>query len=1173
VAVSMRVMSAGTGYQYLLRSVAAGEGDRSLSTPITRYYAEAGTPPGRWWGSGLAGLGSGEFSSGEQVTEAQLALLLGLGRDPISGEQLGRAYPVYKPTAERVAGRATALDGTLNQEEQAVEVARIEAEEAATSSRRPVAGYDVTFSVPKSVSALWGVADANIQEMIVEAHHAAVGEVLDYVEREVAATRTGVAAGDGAVAQVAVRGIIATAFDHWDSRAGDPQLHTHIVVSNKVQAELDGRWRSLDGRPMHASITALSAYYDALLADRLTGIFGFGWELHIRGTNMHPHAEISGVPDRLVDEFSSRTRDIDRAAERLIAEYVATHGRQPTNAMRIRLRAQATIETRPAKEIRSLVDLTNEWRARASRVLGTDPTTWARILATVGTSTCLSPDDIPAEVITQISADVVAAVGEKRSTWRHWNLWSEASRQTMLWRFATAEAREQIVAQIVAAAEGRSMSLSPPEFAPTPPEFRRDDGTSVFRPRHATVYSSAEILAAEDRLLARTDDLTAPRVRREIVERRVHDGHRLTTAQADALIAIATSGRQVDVLVGPAGAGKTTAMHALRTAWRKEYGPRAVIGLAPSAAAAAVLSADLGVPCENTAMWLTQHALGRVAFRRNQLVIVDEATLADTATLDRITTLASKAGAKVLLVGDWAQLQAVDAGGAFSMLAQVRPDVAELTEIHRFTLDWEKTASLHLRAGRAESIAAYARRDRLHDGTTEAMLEAAYEAWRRDTEIGRASILVTESVDLVRTLNNRARAERILNGTTASTREVLLADGTHASSGDHVITRRNDRRLRTSAGLWVRNGDLWWVKAVRSNGSLVVQRRSGRRRATIVLPPEYVATHVELGYAITTHRAQGLTVDTAHVVVSSRTTREDLYVAMTRGRDANNAYVALDRPDAGHTGPETDAVTAATVLYSVLQHVGAELSAHQTRNVEQEIWTSIAQLVAEYEILAAHAQRGRWAAIIRASGLTADQADEVIDSGAFGPLASALRRLEADGADPEFVLKTVVGRRGLGDAEDIAAVLHHRLRMASKRPASARGRYIAGLIPAATGPLPVDYVTALTKRAALIESRARSLADDALRAGAPWLRSLGAMPTDPTRQRRWLDSITTIVAYRDRYQVESDLPLGGRAGSMAQRADADRAALALRAAKDAVNTPATAARGGTAPSMPGQAFG
>lgn len=239
--VSMRVMSAGDGYKYLLRTVAAADGDRSLSTPLTRYYNAEGTPPGRWLGAGVASLGRGQIAEGDQVSEAQLQLLVGMGRDPITGTPLGRAYPEYQPTAERVAERVADLDPELGPVARAEAVAAIEAEEAERGTRRAVAGYDFTFSIPKSASVLWAVADAGNQALIGQAHHAAVAEVVAYMEREVAATRTGATGRDGAVAQVDVAGLIATAYDHYDSRAGDPHLHTHVVISNKVQTVLDGK--------------------------------------------------------------------------------------------------------------------------------------------------------------------------------------------------------------------------------------------------------------------------------------------------------------------------------------------------------------------------------------------------------------------------------------------------------------------------------------------------------------------------------------------------------------------------------------------------------------------------------------------------------------------------------------------------------------------------------------------------------------------------------------------------------------------------------------------------------------------------------------------------------------------------------------------------------------------
>ncbi len=1171
----MRVMSAGRGYQYLLRSVVAGDGNRSLSTPLTRYYAEAGTPPGRWMGTGVHAFGDGQLTPGAEVTEGQLALLLGSGLDPITGDKLGRAYPQFKSLHERVEERVAELDPNLSTEEREATVATIEAEESEKGTKAAVAGYDYTFSVPKSVSVLWGLADAGTQALIVEAHHAAVAQVLDLMEREVAATRRGVDAGNGAVAQVPVVGIAATAYDHWDSRAGDPQLHTHVVISNKVKTLADGRWRSLDGRPMHAAVVALSEHYNAVLADRLTGTFGLGWEQRARGKDRNPAWEIEGVSDGLIGEFSSRGRAIEIEKERLIDQYVATYGRKPPRVTVIRMRAQATLATRPEKHVRSLADLTSEWRNRTKGLLGVEPTQWARDLTTGPLPPVLQADHVELDLIAEVGTVVVERVSEKRATWNHWNLWAEAARQTMGWRFASIEDREAITTMVVEAATRQSVALSPPELAASPFEFRREDGTSCFRPRHAEVFSSAAILAAEARLLDRADDRTAPRVPaalvRGVAHREIERG-KLSAQQASALGRIATSGRQVDLLVGPAGAGKTTAMRALRRAWTLQHGPKSVVGLAPSSAAAKVLADDLGIACDNTAKWLHEHDRDNAEFRLDQLVIIDEATLASTRTLDRITALAAESGAKVLLVGDWAQLQSVDAGGAFAMLAEARGDTPELTEIHRFTNKWEKTSSLDLRDGNVEAIATYARHKRLREGTTEEMIDAAYAAWRADARAGRASVLVTEASQAVEALNARARAERILDGDTEPSREVNLAGGACASVGDVVITRHNDRRIRALRGGWVRNGDRWQVTDVRRDGSIVVRRQHRRWAASVVLPPEYVAEYVDLGYAVTAHRAQGITVDTAHVVVSGSTTRENFYVSMTRGRDSNIAYVALDRPDDSHAEPHPDDVNARTVLFGVLAHSGVELSAHQTIRAEQEAWSSIAQIAAEYDTIAGLAQFDRWVALVGACGLSSEQTAAIVASDAFGPLTAELRRAEAQHHDVERLLPRLVARRSLDDAEDPAAVLRHRVQAVVKQAPGGRKRHvsrlIAGLIPEALGPMSEQMRTALEQRRELIENRARALAEDATQTRAPWLRRLGQPPTDGREREAWLREVTIVAAYRDRYRITSRTTLGAGARNDAQRLDENRAKTAIAKAANIARHADEAARGAVGADSP-----
>src|SRR5699024_234713 len=203
--------------------------------------------------------------------------------------------------------------------------------------------------------------------------------------------------------------------------------------------------------------------------------------------------------------------------------------------------------------------------------------------------------------------------------------------------------------------------------------------------------------------------------------------------------------------------------------------------------------------------------------------------------------------------------------------------------------------------------------------------DATYAALRADRNAGSVSVLIAETRDNVTTLTTRARADLILDGTLTPGREVDLYDGTPAAVRATVITRRNVRRLRNGQS-WVRNGDPWTISAVRDDGSVTI-RSSGRRfGGSIVLPTSYVAEHVDLGYAVTAHRAPGVTVDTAHALAEPTTTRENFYVAMSRGRHSNRAYVVLDRADDAHAEPhpgDSPEATARSVLYGVLQHVGA----------------------------------------------------------------------------------------------------------------------------------------------------------------------------------------------------------------------------------------------------------
>jgi len=477
----------------------------------------------------------------------------------------------------------------------------------------------------------------------------------------------------------------------------------------------------------------------------------------------------------------------------------------------------------------------------------------------------------------------------------------------------------------------------------------------------------------------------------------------LSLDQTVAVEQIATSGRLLDVLVGPAGMGKSTTMAGLRAAWDAEHGPGSVLGLAPSAAAAEVLADELGIDTENTAKWLHEHRreperLGRIAdlrdmlaspsisslrrsslcrrvaaaeaeaarwrLRAGQLVIVGEASLAGTFALDELVTTARAAGAKVLLVGDGAQLTAVEAGGGFAALVRDRNGPPpELSDIRRFRNEWEKAASVELRAGSEDAIDAYQAHDRITEGDRDAMLDAIYRAWKDDTDTGKTSLMIACDLATVSELNARARTDRIAAGQVAE-EGLAVAGRQMTGAGDRVVTRRNERRLSTG-GRWVRNGDGWTVTATHKDGTMTV-KRTGRGGGTVVLPADYVREHVELAYASTAHRAQGGTVDTAHAMVAPTTTREVLYVTATRGRDGNWLYVDTHYdpdPETSHDGI-TDRMTAREVLAGVLRSEGADVAAQDMIRREHDDAEGMERLSAEYLTLATAAQAERRGALL-----------------------------------------------------------------------------------------------------------------------------------------------------------------------------------------------------------------
>ena len=258
--ISIRRVSLGGGFRYLMESVAVGDGAVERSSSLTRYYAESGTPPGVFLGSGLGDLDGGRgVERGSQVSEEHLRQMLVACADPISGAPVGSIPRTFRRGV-------------------------------------PVAGFDLTFSPSKSVSVAWALADEGTKAVIYECHRRAIDYVLAYGEREVFRSRSGV----NGVVEEDITGVVAAAFTHWTSRADDPQLHDHVVIWNRAKSLSDGRWRTLDSRGIFKATTTLSELHQGVLSDLLTEALGVGWQPRGRRHSTKPRFEITGVPETLM---------------------------------------------------------------------------------------------------------------------------------------------------------------------------------------------------------------------------------------------------------------------------------------------------------------------------------------------------------------------------------------------------------------------------------------------------------------------------------------------------------------------------------------------------------------------------------------------------------------------------------------------------------------------------------------------------------------------------------------------------------------------------------------------------------------------------------------------------------------------------------------------------------
>jgi hypothetical protein len=515
--------------------------------------------------------------------------------------------------------------------------------------------------------------------------------------------------------------------------------------------------------------------------------------------------------------WSARRASIESRRGKLAQQFQRDHGRPPTPVEMLHLAQQATLETRSAKhEPRSLAEQRMSWRNEAAQVLGGHQAVDAMVKAALHPWDEISPV-IDTDWIEAAADRVLTAMEEHRSTWQIWHVRAEAQRQIRAANITT-DKLEQLVDLLVAdVLNTRSIALTSTDDAITVPRpLRRSDGSSVYTVAGAELFTSARILNAERRLVAtagRTDGRTVDAVAVDLaLLESAANGVALDAGQAALVRSMATSGARLQLAIAPAGTGKTTALRALTQAWLEGGGQ--VFGLAPSAAAAAQLHDHTGAPSDTLAKltWTLQYLNSEppdwiLSIGPSTWVLIDEAGMADTLSLDAAVQFIVGGGGSVRLIGDDQQLAAVGAGGVLRDIDNTCGSV-RLTELHRFHDPAEAAASLALREGRPEALGFYLDRQRIHVGDLATLTESLFEAWRADRSRGLDSVMLAPTRDLVAELNRRARAHRLASAP-ASGPEVALADGNRASAGELIITRSNDRRLRISATDWVVRRNHW----------------------------------------------------------------------------------------------------------------------------------------------------------------------------------------------------------------------------------------------------------------------------------------------------------------------------------------------------------------------------
>ena len=795
----------------------------SVSSGAEDYYLGGPEAAGRWTGSASRQLGL----RGE-VTEAQLRAVLSQ-HDPRRGEKL-----------------------------------------AGPAAQARVPGFDLMFSVPKSASVLFGIGDERVQRAVVAAHEDAVAAGLRYLERHACRTRRG--AGGHEV--VPGSGFVAAAFRHRTSRAGDPQLHTHVLIANATR-RADGLWGTLDGRQIYAHAKTAGYVHEAAFRRELGARLGVQWQPARNGI-----ADIDGVSPVVIEAFSRRRTEIDAQ--------VADWGRTSASA-----RQSAALATRARKDYGVTPELlAGEWRQRA-RALGLDERALDDLVGHRPTRT-RTFEDITDELLSPRGLTAQASTFDRRDVVRAFAARARAG--------ASLDEIETATDALLRREEIVTLAAGAGEHVQRADVIRRADGRTVSAIAGAPRYSTVELLATEQRViedvLQRKGDGVAI-ADEAALDRALQARPTLGADQATMVRRLCRDGDGVQVVVGPPGTGKTFALDAAREAWQASG--FVVSGAAVARQAARGLWDTAGIESTSVAALLSELRRGSEwGLSPRSVLIVDEAGMLGTRDLAELLTHATSARAKVVLVGDHLQLPEIDAGGAFRALVARTGPVRLTVNRRQHERHAREMLDLWRQSRVREAMTIAAEHGELVTSTSAEELHSRIVGdYCAAIMGGEDAVMITLRRADARELNRRARAWFDDAGRLGSDR-VLLAGGEFAT-GDLVVLKLNDRRLG------VENGNRGRVVAVDAAAGTVDVELSGDRGVT--LPRDYLERRtarggptIVHGYAGTAHIAQGSTTGRAFVLGSDAAYREWGYVAWSRAREQTRFYICEPEADEHHAG-------------------------------------------------------------------------------------------------------------------------------------------------------------------------------------------------------------------------------------------------------------------------------